>query len=71
MKITNWFSLSCALLRFSNNYFVLRIARYNEYIFEKPIPVAGLSKAWVWIRRLSAAFFVTEIIMYLMPGLNV
>ena len=71
MKITNLFLLSCALLRFSNNYFVLRIARQNEYISKKQIPVAGLSKEWVCLRRVSAVLFVTEIIMYLMPGLSV
>ena len=38
---------------FSSNYFVLQIARYNEYITEKPIPVAGMSKALVCFRSLS------------------
>jgi hypothetical protein len=46
------FSLSCALLYFSSNYFVLLIAIYNEYIIGKPIPVAGLSKVWVCVRFL-------------------
>ena len=52
-KFANLFSLSCALLCFSSNYFVLRIAKYIEYISEKPIPLAGMYKAWVCVRSLS------------------
>ena len=47
IKIANLFSLSCALLCFSSNNFLLWISRSNEYITEKPIPVVGLPKAWV------------------------
>jgi len=53
MTIANLFSLACALLCFSSNYFALRIARYNEYIIEEPIPVTGLSNAWVCVRSLA------------------
>ena len=52
MKIVNLFSMPCALLCFSSNYFVLRIARYNEYIIEKSMPVAGLFKLWVCVCSL-------------------
>ena len=47
IKIPNLFSLSCSLWSFSSNSYLLPIARYNEYINEKPIPVVGLPKAWV------------------------
>ena len=53
MKIVNFFSIPCVLLCFSSNYFVLRIARYNEYITEKPMPVAGWSKSWVCVCSLA------------------
>jgi hypothetical protein len=53
MKFVNLFSLSCALLCFSSNDFVLRIAIYNEYRIQKPIPVAGLSNAFVCVRSLT------------------
>jgi len=39
---------------------VLRIARNNEYITEKPIPVAGISKAWVCVRSLSGIWDVVS-----------
>ena len=52
-KLLILISLPCALLYFSSNNFVLRIVRYNEYITEKPIPVAGMSKARVCVRSLA------------------
>jgi len=42
-----FFSLSCVFLCFSSNYVLLQIARSNEHIKEKPIPVAFLPTAWV------------------------
>ena len=41
MTIASFFSLSCTSLCFSSNYCVLLIARYEQYITERPIPVAG------------------------------
>jgi len=53
MKTASFFSQSCASLRCSSNYYVLRIAGQNEYIIENPIRVVGLSKAWVCVRSLT------------------
>ena len=47
IKKVKLFSLSCALLCFSSINVLLPIARSNEHIKEKPIPLAGLPTAWV------------------------
>ena len=46
MRIANYFSLSCAALCCSNNYYVLRIALWNGYVTDGLIAVAGRSKTW-------------------------
>ena len=47
IKFANLFSISYAALCCSSDYCVLRIARWNGYIIDEPIPVTARSKAWV------------------------
>jgi hypothetical protein len=47
MKVVNFFSHSCAVFCFSSNNYLLRIARWDDYIIDEPISVTAVSKAWV------------------------